>query len=80
MWNKKLWGIEYTTELGEKIIISNLWHSYKTDRKYYHSEPIRAMLFCTRKAAREWIKSDFHSPAARGELRVVRVRETVRKI
>ena len=80
MWNKKLWGIGYTGKGGIEIIISNMWHHYSTAPHLYPGEPSRAMLFTTRKAAREWMASEQHYSIPRKEWRVVRVRETVRKI
>ena len=80
MWDKKLWGIEYTTLDGRKIIISNMWHHYSAAPHLYPGEPSRAMLFTTRKTAREWMASESHYSVSRRYWRVVRVRETVRKI
>ena len=80
MWDKKLWGIEYTMFDGRKIIISNMRHHYSTAPHLYPGEPSRAMLFTTRKAAREWMAREQYYSIPRKEWRVVRVRETVRKI
>jgi len=86
-WNRKLWGVEFTSNNGRKLLLGSLWyHEFTHLRKYYDQEPTRALLFCTRKAAREWCKKEQAKYAHRTDccadwrFRPVRVRETVKVI
>lgn len=81
-WNqKKLWGVEFTNS-NDKMLIGRAWHRHFGGT--YQGEPARALLFTTRKAAREWCKEKRAQYAERDDLcakwrfRPVRVRETVR--
>lgn len=81
-WNRKLWGVEFFSEGTKPHLIGTLWASRIGN---YPEEPTRALLFNTRKQAREWCKKnawfggrkDFCS---KWHFRPVRVVETVRKI
>ena len=77
----KLWGIEFCGADGRKIIIGGLWHyEFMHLRKYYDGEPPRALLFMTRRQAREWCVKygeQFIRADGRWRFRPVRVIESV---
>ena len=65
------------------MLIGSLWLSPTSS---YAGEPTRALLFCTRKAARAYCRMEHAKYAGRTDIctawrfRPVRVRETVRKV
>ena len=83
-WTRNFWGIEHTTKERTRVLLGRLWHNMTPHN--YDGEPTRALLFTTRKAAREWCiqeRAKFvnHSDTyAYWRFRPVRVRETVRVV
>lgn len=84
-WNRKLWGVEFTTD-EPPILIGLSWrHELANLRPYYPGEPTRALLFTTRNEARKWCAAKNAEYAQRSDFvaqwrhRPVRVIETVRK-
>lgn len=84
-WDRKLWGVEFTSPLTGAAFLSAAWHGVAA-RKGHAGEPPRALLFTTRVAARAWCATEQAKYAARQDccsdwqFRVVRVREIVKKI
>ena len=76
-WNRKLWGVEYVSAKGEAHLCDSTWDNHVGES--YAGEPARALLFCQRAAARLWVRR-FGQLQAGACFRVVRVRETVRKV
>lgn len=74
-WIRRLWGVEFSGKLTRPHLIGSLWAARAST---YHEEPTRALLFCTRKQAREWCKSK-NQCCADWRFRPVRVVETVKK-
>jgi len=86
-WNRKRWGVEFSSPLSKPCLIGSLWNDELTHLgKYYDGEPPRALLFTNRKLARDWCKAEQAKYAHRNDVcadwrfRPVRVRETVRKV
>jgi hypothetical protein len=82
-WNRKLWGVQMIGADGARMLIGFSWHAHKRD--FYHGEPTRALLFCTRDAARAWCRDKMreyagHSHCKRWRFRPVRVREIVKPV
>ena len=84
-WNRNLWGIELSTPYKRTpFLLGSLWHEVKPT--LYHGEPTRAFLFARRSIARKWCEEQNKLNAQRmgackdWRYRVVRVRETVRKV
>lgn len=83
-WNRLLWGVELSSPLSKPKLIGSLWHGQTPYP--YPDEPTRALLFCTRKAAREWCRAEMAKCAWRCDycsdwrFRPVRVRETVKVV
>lgn len=86
-WDRLLWGVEFTGLRSDDapMLIGRLWAAdwATTTSMSYPGEPTRALLFTTRKLARQWCAetmakwSDGDSIVRRWRVRVVRVRETV---
>lgn len=80
LWDKLLWAIEFKSDYdrtGETHIISTLWNGgFATG---YLNEPARALVFQTRKDAREWVENR-QDISDTWHFKVVRVRETVRAV
>ena len=55
-WERMLWGVVFTSGLGDKVIIGEAWHAERFKRSAYPSEPTRALLFMSRSAARDWCR------------------------
>ena len=84
-WNRKLWGVEFSS-LGEKpILIGAGWMRELPNRPLYPGCPTRPILFETRRQARDWCSDKQATSRARGGVcakwsyRAVRVQETVVK-
>jgi hypothetical protein len=85
-WNRKLWGVEFKSYRGGWGLIGAGWHP--DYGRGHHGEPSRALLFTTRAAARqfvsqkqaEWRQRSPDDVLSHWRLRVVRVRETVKRI
>lgn len=83
-WNRKLWGVEFSSPGEKPTIIGSLWHREKREA-VYPGEPTSALVFCTRRAAREFCKSRMAEYKGRSDFvalwrfRAVRVVEIVRK-
>jgi hypothetical protein len=54
-WNKRLWGVLFTGSMKyeEPMLLGATWHKGARP-SFYAGEPTRALLFCTRHAARTW--------------------------
>ena len=86
-WDNRLWGILFSSKLTrESYLIGCAWTGKKSS---YVGEPARALVFITRKAAREWCAEKmkkWHSGRKGFDIvlgwrvRPVRVRETVRVV
>ena len=85
-WNRKLWGVEFSSAGRSRFLIGSLWH--RDSKESYEGAPTRTLLFCTRAQARAWCAGKNAESAARDStdicrswhFRPVRVRETVRLI
>ncbi len=85
IWNRKLWAVELTDSHGRKELLYTSWDD---SRRAYKGEPIRMLVFETRKDARAWCKKQELSYAQRPtydicrqwRFRPVRVRAVVKKI
>lgn len=82
-WKRDLWGVEMRSKRDrpEPILIGQAWHAVTLGE--YPGEPVRCLLFKTRKQARTWcaeatVKHSKHSMDWR--FRPVRVRETVKPV
>ena len=83
-WKKKLWGVEFTGSMpGDKPgLLGTSWMNPRPQSQY-EGEPARAILFMTRKQAREWCRKKRATYAGRGDcceqwkFTPVRVMETV---
>lgn len=82
-WNRKLWGVELITPNNTTTLIGSGW--IHNNVSHYTGEPTRALLFCTRRQAREWCHGKMQEYAGRKDCcadwryRAVRVVESVRK-
>jgi len=85
MWDQKLWGIMvFYKKIQYRCLAGEWWCSERS--KIFKDNPIknqitRALLFRTRKHAREWLKNEkciYQSD--RFKFKIVKVRETVRVI
>jgi hypothetical protein len=83
-WTRLLWGIEFTGTDGKPILIGAMWdEQVRTKSKPYPGEPNRALLFTTRRGARDWCVGrnaewKFGASTRKWRVRPVRVVETVR--
>lgn len=83
-WNNLRWGIEFYGADGKPIMIGSLWLNQTPHP--YPGEPQRALLFMTRKQARDFcaerhaIFAGWPYGCKQWRLKPVRVRETVRKV
>lgn len=86
-WNRLLWGVVFSSGPADReaMLIGGLWAT-DLGGTPYAGEPTRALLFCTRKQAREWCAETMRKwrdgrqrddIVARWTVRPVRVRETV---
>ena len=86
-WDRPLWGVVFSSRPADReaMLIGRLW---ATDLGGipYAGEPTRALLFCTRRQAREWCAETMRKwrdgrqrddIVTRWTVRPVRVRETV---
>ena len=54
-WDRPLWGIIFTGLDRVPTMIGSLWHKEAgIAGAKYKGEPTRALLFCTRRQARDW--------------------------
>ena len=80
-WNKKLWGVEFSSPRSKPTLVGRSWYLPQTEP--YKGEPTRALLFCTRATAREWCRITQAKYASRADVckdwrfRPVRVTEKV---
>jgi len=81
-WDRLMWGAQFSDNSNHEFLIGETWDRERS-RGILHSEPIRALLFITRREASEWCKSmnaEWRSRADcmnKWRVRPVRVRETV---
>lgn len=84
-WNRKLWGVEFTSPSNKSILIGTGWMQEIPNQPYYPGCPTRPILFTTRKVAREWCRDRTAEARSHQDIRekwsfrAVRVRETVVK-
>lgn len=84
MTSRLLWGVQLVTQSGPGDLLGSAWAEVVFQRRTWHGEPARNLLFYSRRHARnfvresmaKWRKTD-PATAKRWRLRVVRVRETV---
>ena len=81
MWNRLQWGVEFRSGKEKPHLIGSLWAWH--DAVTHPDEPTRALLFCTRRYARQWCKEtnakwQQNPSIAHWRVKPVRVRETVR--
>ena len=81
-WDRLLWGVLLHSQ-AEPLLLGAVWH--EAEFGGYAGEPSRALLFCTRRQAREWCatwnaKETASGTSVRWRVSPVRVRETVRKV
>lgn len=88
-WDHLLWGVEFRGVRRDDppMLLGNLWAEDMLGVPY-PGEPRRALLFCTRKQARDWCDETMrkwrdgrqkNDSVARWNVRAVRVRETVKR-
>jgi len=81
-WDRKLWGVLFTSKDSSPTLIGNAWSDPFNSR--YEGEPSRVLLFTTRRSAQEWCKEkraqykDRPDSCRYWKFRPVRVRETVK--
>ena len=86
-WDRLLWGVVFSSGNADRegMLIGGLWAT-DLGGTPYAGEPTRALLFCTRKQAREWCAETMRQwrdgrqrddIVTRWTVRPVRVRETV---
>lgn len=76
--NRKLWGVMVSgAAVRQEHLISTLWNGHHYNP--YPDEPPRALLFTTRKAAREWCRAK-QGISNVWRYRPVRVVESVRVV
>lgn len=77
IWDKLYWGIVLVGIRPDRdAIIGEGWDSQRP--RQYNGEPLRPLLFTTRKAAREWAKSRMAVQSYFNDrFRVIRVRQIV---
>jgi|SRR5579884_2145793 len=87
IWNRRLWAVRFSDSDGRSFLIGSSWHrANNTANAGYPGEPTRALLFCTRKHAREFCAEKIKSARLTGGVcekwryTPVRVRETVRPV
>ena len=80
-WDRILWGVEFRGRNKEEppIILGTLWDDQP--RCFHEGEPTRALLFCTRKQARDWCRrSNERDERLDWKFIPIKVRERVEKI
>jgi hypothetical protein len=88
-WDRMLWGVEFTGSGPDDapMLIGRLWATEWASSTPYPGEPTRALLFTTRKMARQWCAETMakwrdgrhrDDCVTRWRVRPVRVRETVK--
>jgi len=83
-WDRKLWGVRFTSPVGDKDLIGESWNALRRSQDY-EGQPAHALLFTTRAAARNWCREKQAGYATRPlwdtcrawRFRPVRVRERV---
>ncbi len=78
-WNRELWGIEFKSKETPPMLIGGGWHEAMI-RPRYPGEPSRAVLFTSRRLAREWCEAKqktYNVNLPDWKLRVVKVLEVV---
>lgn len=82
-WSRLLWGVELISPRSKPMLLGSVWLD-PMPKSQYTGEPSRALLFTTRKAAREWCLGRMAERANRTDVcrhwryRPARVREIVR--
>lgn len=86
-WDRPLWGVVHTAPRSRPILIGDAWHtdSASQSTRRHDGEPTRALLFTTRRAARDWCSAEnaAYRSHPKGDIvyawrvRPVRVREQV---
>jgi len=78
-WRRVLWGVELNDKDDIRpILLGSGWHE-NCLLSNYDGEPPRALLFCTRKLAREWCAARMERPKDFDwRFRAVKVIETLR--
>ena len=85
MWDKNLWGIEFSDGLAFNGLLGSTWNNVKEEKRY-DGEPTHCLLFETKNAARLWCKAKMSGYADRSDdtaalrFRAVLVKETVKLI
>lgn len=83
-WDRKMWGVTFTGDKVEKMLIGTMWDSNVSKANARAGEPTRALLFTTRALARDWCRAKMQQYEGRTDccatwkFSPVRVRETVR--
>lgn len=85
MWDREMWGIEFRSGKEVATLIGGGWNGFEAERERYAGEPTRALVFGTRKQARDYCKEKHleyrgHPVCKKWRFRPVRVREVVEKI
>lgn len=94
-WDRRFWGVVFHAPKNSPfswprtrpMLLGDLWLAPGVERNFYAGEPTRALLFTTRKLARDWCRKQNAEWLVHGSLivnnwraSVVRVRETVRVV
>ncbi len=77
-WDRKLWGVVLMHRMPRErdTMLGSLWDAGVGARYTYPGEPVRKLLFQTRKECRAWIKA-YRCEYFGKRYRCVRVRERV---
>ncbi|OGP46224.1 MAG: hypothetical protein A3K30_03900 [Deltaproteobacteria bacterium RBG_13_51_10] len=85
LWDRLLWGVEFSQPDERPFLVGEGWATYPA-QPLYAGQPTRALLFDTRKQAREWCRkkeagyAGHQNGCAKWRFRPVRVREGVTKV
>jgi hypothetical protein len=86
-WDRILWGVEFNSHFRDDppVLLGKAWAPLYTSTAGLPGEPTRALLFSTRKQARDWCRDRNRGWAERNDscskwrVKPVRVHETVVK-
>lgn len=84
MWDRIMWGIEFRNGNETPTLLGGGWGGFNAGVSRYKGEPTRALVFSTRRQARDYCRMKHqeykdHPICGKWRFRPVRVRETVRR-
>jgi hypothetical protein len=78
-WNRVLWGVEFSSKIDGPIVIGAAWDNIFPNA--YVGEPTRALLFNTRRQAREWCHRRNEANNQPGwKFKPIKIRETLENL